>query len=361
MVNLKKIIRKMFFSNHGSGMVIGAVVGVAFMLVILLLVGIYAKVGGGKATGLLSTGGVTGLTKEPTADCNMAATNAPELRDYVKNKLNTSGFETSTSTIYLYDTTETDTLDDNTFYGTLAGVANGYQSVASGLDCKCGRSYTGIRLASSTESSSTFKQWCNELGPGEGHDRPNGLIFRVYDNDAKNYVYSPSNTGKQSSGIKFYSTTDNTTDLAVGNSGYDYTIEIWANDSRGTDGSWEDEEVAVLVDSGEAVLWDDPSTMDFAGIDLIALKSDCFKTATSLGFDWCYYTTKVTLGKNLKKLRVVETGTGSNDPTEDVKITFATKGKYLSTTGKSVKTGYQTDADSPGWVVNNQTIILGFS
>ena len=350
----------------------------AIIIVIVLAFGAVYMFGiptSGGITGGALGGGATQGGASIYGPCG--STNQGELRFGAVNPLNTSNAEYEAITARVYKLDGANEIFDGTI-STTAGQA--YQTAASGYDCQCGTTYKIYFPASDgTSTSRHMEMTCS--GPsvttktdGSAAVMPipqqTGLVFKVYDNDAKKFVFQGSTETTAgswaASTATYYDTSANgttSTGTTVGTGGYvDFSIYFEVNGTLYDDRQFNDQGFMIGFDLQDKSDWSDPATVEIAGITMTKM-SECPSKIANDGYDVCYEATSglssITNSPNL--LHVIDYGKSGVNPTDDIKVGFFTPGYYVSKTGEVMKMGFNKDDSSETSVFTVQHITLSIA
>ena len=305
---------------------------------------------------------IDGGDEVPAGECNSQATDAPELRFSIQNQLNSSR-EYKSTTCYIYSG---NSIESGNYLGSLAGLSTGLQAEAGGKACECYQDYTIVCPASSTVNSLKFDMTCakNDNTKAVQIADHAGLLFKVYDESNKGYVYASAEAtagGWAASGTTFYSTTSNATDYVLATDAfYIYTIYTETNSTAATDTRFNDQEWLVGVNSDDTADLDEPSTLKVDGASILGSKMDCPTRIANDGYDWCYKGTG-DLGKTQTEVKIEQHANDNVNPADDTTLAFATSGWFLNNANSGSSMNYFQDDSSKTYVHTAQTLTLAFS
>jgi hypothetical protein len=202
-----------------------------------------------------------------------------------------------------------------------------------------------------------------------------GLIFKVYDDEARGYLYeSTEHTANVSAGATnyatgktFMSTTSNTTGTAVGLGGYyDYTIYLSTNGTASTKSQFEDQQLLIAIDGQDLSDWNKP-TLSIPGAVITELAPGSYSDKIKNdGYDWVYSVTG-TDGKPLhvdstwKKLTIQEYAKSGVNPSDNIKLGFYTAGYAVKTLEDSMLMSTHSDDSSQTAIYTTQDLTLDLS
>jgi len=182
------------------------------------------------------------------------------------------------------------------------------------------------------------------------------LIFRVYDNDNKGYVYGGAVTAASTwmaAGTTFYSTTSNSTGLTVGTDGsFDYTLYVKTNATAATDTQYEDQALYLYVNVDDLSDWNELGIN--VGGDLASVDFPNSKIANS-GYDFAYELEDVHLGTTQTAVGITGQALSGVDASDDAVIGFGTSGWYKATVGSDMILDTNKDDSSKTTVFTIQT------
>ena len=343
----------------------------AILTIVLVVVvggGVAWLLGGIPSGGLAVIGGGAPAPAVSGVGCPTSGVTA--LAATVRNALNDSGREEYDNSVLLYQVLGTEETLFTTGSDTTSGAYN--------LDC--GNAYR-MKLLSASGSNAKIIGIDAGVGAKLG---PNGeyvefsataatynliiaaaqhgvLEFRAFDVDNNAYVYDTSdavNTNYETTGVTFDSSTDNATALTVG-AGGDFT---WKFDVRTTevqdDVDFSDFSAYVLVDAATDK-WNIPS-LNFDGKSLSQVTLDDFESRLwkgtyeyAFGVDSAFTHKAKTLEFAIQALSGVDPGSS-----DDIVLTFASKGASRETSGNKVRYSGATDAASPAALFTVQTMTI---
>jgi len=278
----------------------------------------------------------------------------PEVRLAVRNINNETGTEYLTGTAYVFEGRLAGDLnipaDDYVTSFTL--VNTGLPVVNSGIDLDCDKWYTVIVPASDGATVSVAEEWFQDQtsskvimdGSAQG-----GLLFRVYDEENKGYVYTAAETTAGNwiaTGATAYSTTGNSTGDSGGwtvaaNGGFDYSISMKTNATAASDSQFGDSlgRTLIGVDIQTSEDWQEPQiAYSFRGVGKEVVDVDCPTKISNDGSEFCYSIenrdgTPVVLPRAFEgKLRITGTTLSAVDADDDVVVRMYTEGYKLKTT-----------------------------
>jgi hypothetical protein len=348
---------------------------VAIVLVAVILVGgLYLVLSKPVQQTIITTDGNNGqsqgtITTVSSGACDMQATQKPEIKFTLQNPLNTSATEFETTTVRFYDVTN----GGEVFSGTLAGSASGMHAIGSGFSCECGHNYKVYAPASDgVVTSAVFNAEC------KGQNNPyewtvaqqNGTIFKVYDENAKSWLYATTDMTAgawRNSGSSFYSATSNSTGTAVGTDGYFiYSIYFEENASVAVDTQFEDQTFGIAINAGNLSIWAEPSSLYIQGAKITKLASVPSKISSD-GYDFFYEVTEgstpLHVGTTQRILTLETHAKGGVNPgaVDSVTVGLFTSGYFQKTLSSGMGLGYTKDDSSSTYVYTGQTAILVFS
>ena len=314
--------------------------------------------------------------KAPEIACNPEATGGVNAYITVVNPLNKTGTELKSKTVRIYegelkdlpslDGGNYEEIEGLSFVGTLA--VDEVNEKWTGAEC--GKTYTAIVVSSDGNDVSGWVTWTQD--ENEKHDlvieSPDqaGLIFRVYDESNRAYVYAQTDTKAgewHSSGASFYSTTGNATGdsdgLTLGTDGYFiYTLYFKQNSSAAVDTQFSDKELLMAINADDLSDWQEPTSIESPYFDFE--KVTCPSKISNLGYDWCYVVTtedgEVPPIKTSERSVKIEMHAKSGvNPSDDITIAFFTSGIVKETVGNDVIYGYTKDDASESLIFTQQT------
>lgn len=355
---------------------------------------VVAVVAGAAATKLLAVPSIPAAGVEITTvspACNPEATGnlAPELRFELTNPLNTAK-ENKVQTVRVYQVaagTDASTLTsaaDADYVGTVDTISTGLIADGAGWECECDQTYLMVStrdkligMDNTSNSSTVFTMVCEKnentvIKSGSTQTPDLGMLkAKVYDNDAKAYVYTnKSGDGGTSAGswldLSIYnssawSTTAGAweTQPTIGTDGYlDYTITVSTNSSTATDIQFSDQSLLIGVDLQNEDDWAEPTTLSLGGEDLLVNEIDCPTKISNLGYDYCYTSAK-TIKTTAVDLDIYVKALSGVNPDDDVKVGFFTSGWISSTIDNSAAIAYTDDSPSKTltYLSNNITLL----
>jgi len=281
----------------------------------------------------------------------------------LRNPLNSTGSEYEGTTVRFYQLSD----GEEKFIKTVSGSATGYASTT----LPCGKDYVAYCESSSSVASLREEFTVDEEEESFDWLQPEvaGLIFKVYNDEARAYVYpSAASTAATwtASGGTFYSTTSNSTGMSVGADGYVmYSIEFETNGTAATDKQFQDLTLLIAIDSGNGSVWQEPSKAEFTGGT--TTKVDCPTKIASDLYDWCYEVTvdgeAPAIEDSINYFKLEQHTVQGVDPlaADTIKIGIFTSGRYKTTFGSEMKEGYNKDDSSQTYVRTGQTATLTFA
>ena len=294
-------------------------------------------------------------------------------RPAVVNPLNTTATEYKAVTIRVYK------LNDNVeeFYDTVTTVTTGHITQANALKISgygsSGAIQRYVAYVPASDESITSARYeftaAGDVAPKYNVPEQAALIFKVYDETAKAYVYGNNETtagGLKATGATFNGTSATGTEASVSTGGnYEYTIYLETNGSAASDKQFTDQSFLVAIDAQDLSDWQEP-TLSMAGATVTKLSSGQYNDKIrNNGNDWVY---KIEVnGKPLvvedafKKLTIQQYAKSGVAPTDNVAVSFITGGYYTETVGTNMRLGTHKDDASDTAVYTAQTITLQFA
>jgi len=347
-------------TNSGAKMI--AVIAV---VAILAVTGVFMYMSGGAQNNIISPpsgGGTGGKVTDWRVVCGDDGLGAVPLG--VQN------MQDKAATTYLVTTARMYLVSNGVeqFYQTQALGNSGLTTVSS---LPCGQTFRVYAAAGSNISAYKDFTVTKELNdPVVINSATWGnLIFRVYDDDNRGYVYSndstpdsvdaagtwrntSSYTGMQNKWT-FYSTTSNTSGPTIGTDGYiRSTIEFETNGTLSSSNRFTDKSLLACLDAQDMSDWQAPSSIKVAGYTVAsAAKPD---KVSNDGYDYCW---EVTDGGNVPVIGAspvalsyeIHAKSGVN-PSDDLQWVFLTKGYYRKTLSEDMGNDYYKDDSSQTYV-----------
>lgn len=320
-----------------------------------------------------------GAGEQPAAPPNAVSSTLFDADGYGKyrpailNPLNTTTNEYKAATILVYKLVN----GAEKFYDTVTTVTTGHVTQANalkivGLDSN-GNLQKYVAYVPASDASMTSGRFeftaAGDVSPTYYIPDQAGLIFKVYDDTAKAYLYGNNETsagGLHGTGATFNGTVTTDTKAKVGTGGnFDYIIYFETNGTAATDTQFTDQSFLIAIDAQDLSDWKEP-TLTLPGATITKLASGGYNDKISNnGNDWVY---KVEVnGKPLvvkdafQKLSIQMYAKAGVDPTDSVAVSFITGGWYQETNGENMKQDTHKDDTSNTAVYTAQTITLQFT
>ena len=311
------------------------------------------------------TTGQTTITLAPPS-CDPQATQSPELRYALKNQDNPQTEYLAVKTyVYEGEFSATNLPTDASFKTTFTTATTGIPARGSGVDIDCGKKYTIVVPAVDGVSTSTMfvmESASNDntkvVSGTTSISNESGLIARIYDDEAKAFVYGSADTSAgtwHARGTTYYSTTSNSSgNTIIADGYYRYTISVETNATASTTSRFNDQETTVAIDRQSSAQWDSPNSLTFNGVDLIGNKYSLPTKLANLNYDDGYLVpNNPTIKSAVKDLKVEQHALSGINPTDDIGVGIFTSGYYISTKDNSAKLGYAKDDPSATLVYTN--------
>ena len=198
----------------------------------------------------------------------------------------------------------------------------------------------------------------------KGYKHADAVYVRMYDNINQNFYYNAtasSNTQwiavADGADAKFYTTTSNSTEEDVGANGdLDFTIQIKTQNNYE---ELNDLGILVLVDAGSSAesYWND-FCIEFEGQEYCDASTELTPEEAKRfsEYDWVFIIPPEASIKSTYKTFHFPMKATSNDPSSDIKITFAIRGTYQGIEDDKIHVGAAKDDSSHSKVVSEFTV-----
>lgn len=299
------------------------------------------------------------LTLAPAA-CDPQATDAPELRFALRNNEN-STLEYNAVTTYVYEGTfsKNNLPTNDAFRGTHLTLATGLPAIGSGFAALCDVTYTIVVPAADAATTSTMfsmKVTRNDNVKIVEVAEQTPLIARVYDSEAKGFVYEATEATAGSwftTGASWYSTSGNLTGdsdgLTLGTDDYyRYEISFHTNGTATSAARFNDQETAIAIDRQSSTSFDEVSTLNLNGVNLIGNKFASIPTRMAKSnYDEAYLVpNNPTIKTAVNTLDIDQYALSGVNPSDDIVVAMYTAGFAISTQDNGVTYGYAEDDSS---------------
>jgi hypothetical protein len=320
-----------------------------------------------------------------TGACNPEGSPVPQIRaayHNAANETNTEYLVSAAARVYSGNHSSDVSIPATDYVGTINLATTGYPASGSGfLSVICGNTYTIVvpsTNANTVSAMTVVKMNHNEeLATLEGaYQQP--LIFRVYDEDNRNYVYANTEataTTWVATASSFYSTTGNATidsdGLTLGaGASYKYLIYGKTNTTASSKGRFTDPlgELLIGVDVYDASDWAEPViTATYYNSALNVVKESCPSKIANDGNEFCYKLTDPSLGgppvvSNGRELVILVQGEGKSgvDVSDDTNVSYYVSGWVQRTGNEGSFLTFNKDDSSETYIYTAQKVHLLF-
>lgn len=312
--------------------------------------------------------GTEALVSALAADAACGDDDLGYFRPAIYNPLNTSATEYISATMRVYQVVGT----EEVFFGTVATQTSGIvaRAATGSLQVSCVDAsgeiikYKAYVPASDGSITSAVVEFvASEDIPMEiSIPQQAGLLFKVYDNDNKGYVYASAATTANAwaaTGTTFYSTTSNSSGLAIGTDGsFDYDIIVSQNATAATDTQFEDQATYLYTNMDDLSDWNE---LDISGVTVDGIDFPNTKIANA-GYDFAYELTSngnpLHIGTAKVSIGVAGQALSGVDASDDITVAFGTSGYYKQTVGSGMVLDTNKDDSAQTTVYTLQTVIL---